>query len=284
MTAKRARAGSRKVAESLPTGRSRLQKLLAATGIGSRRACEELLRDGRVEVNGRVAKLGDSADPAVDAVRLDGEGLVFAKPIYWIVNKPKGVLTTVRDPEGRATVLGLLPPDVDRVFPVGRLDSDTEGLLLLTNDGAIAQTLLHPSLGSEREYDVLVRGELDDRAVRRLERGIRLDDGVTAPARVSKLRVDPDSGTTRFHLVLREGRKRQIRRSLMTIGHPVKRLVRVRMGPLRLGRLARGKARPLRSDEIAALRKHCREQTARAAKPGASRPQRGRRRGSGHQR
>jgi 23S rRNA pseudouridine2605 synthase len=267
MTARRSR-GARPAGErpmgALPLGRSRLQKLLAATGMGSRRACETLLREGRVSVNGIPAQLGDSADPAVDSVELDGEKLVFDKPVYWILNKPKGVLTTLRDPEGRPTVAQLLPRELERVFPVGRLDADTEGLLLLTNDGSVAQALLHPSLGSEREYDVVVRGELGDKAVRRLERGVRLEDGVTAPARVEKLRPEPEAGLTRLHLVLREGRKHQIRRSLLAVGHPVKRLVRVRMGPLRLGRLARGKARPLRRDEIAALRKHCRELEARA--------------------
>ena len=260
MTAKRTRG--KRPNEALPLGRSRLQKLLAATGFGSRRTCEELLRDGRVEVNGQLAKLGDSADPAVDRIRLDGESLVFDKPSYWIVNKPKGVLTTVRDPEGRMTVIKLLPRDVERLFPVGRLDVDTEGLLLLTNDGGMSQSLLHPSLGCEREYEVVVRGDVDDKAVRRLEHGVRLEDGVTGPTRVTNRMVDPDTGVTKLRLILREGRNRQIRRSLMVLGHPVKRLVRVRMGPLKLGRLPRGKARPLRSEEIAALRKHCRELAA----------------------
>ena len=274
MAAKRTRGARPASSGALPAGRARLQKLLAATGIGSRRSCEDLIRDGRVSVNGEVARLGDSADPARDAVALDGEGLVFAKPVYWILNKPKGVLTTLRDPEGRRTVAQLMPRGVERVFPVGRLDADTEGLLLLTNDGAIAHALLQPSLGSEREYDVVVRGELGGKAVRRLERGVRLDDGMTAPAVVKKLRPDPDAGVTRLCLVLREGRKRQIRRSLMRVGHPVKRLVRVRLGPLRLGRLARGRARPLRSDELAALRKHCRQLAAQTP----ARPNRPRRR------
>ena len=260
MTARRKRGALRSGA--LPPGPSRLQKLLAATGLGSRRSCEMLIRDGRVSVNGAVAQLGDSADPSVDAVTLDGEALVFAKPAYWILNKPKGVLTTLRDPEGRRTVAQLLPRDLERVFPVGRLDADTEGLLLLTNDGAVAQALLHPSLGNEREYDVVVRGELGERAKRRLERGVRLDDGVTSRARIEKLRFDPDAGFTRLRLVLREGRKHQIRLSLLAVGHPVKKLVRVRMGPIRLGRLARGEVRPLRDDEVATLRKHCRELTA----------------------
>lgn len=261
MTARRKRGA--RPGGALPPGRSRLQKLLAATGLGSRRSCEALIRDGRVSVNGAVAQLGDSADPSVDGVTLDGEALVFAKPCYWILNKPKGVLTTLRDPEGRRTVAQLLPRDLERVFPVGRLDADTEGLLLLTNDGAVAQALLHPSLGNEREYDVVVRGEMGERAKRRIERGVRLDDGVTSRARIEKVRVDPDTGFTRLRLVLREGRKHQVRRSLLAVGHPVKKLVRVRMGPIRLGRLARGKVRPLRDDEVSMLRKHCRELVAR---------------------
>jgi 23S rRNA pseudouridine2605 synthase len=284
MAARKSRGARSAPAGALPAGRSRLQKLLAATGIGSRRSCETLIRDGRVSVNGAVAQLGDSADPALDAVALDGEALRFAKPSYWILNKPKGVLTTLRDPEGRQTVAHLLPRGMERVFPVGRLDADTEGLVLLTNDGAVAQALLHPSLGSEREYDVVVRGELGDKALRRLERGVRLDDGVTAPARVTKLRADPDAGVTRLCLVLREGRRRQIRRSLLVVGHPVKRLVRVRLGPLRLGRLARGKARPLRGEEVAALRKHCRELVASAPAKTGRRGRRSRRSSVRHQR
>lgn len=253
MARRRARSSAEFVA-----GRARVQKLLAATGIDSRRRCEDLIRQGRVMVNGAVAQIGDTADPSVDEVSLDGERLVFERPAYWALNKPTGVVTTMRDPEGRRTVAQLMPRDLERVFPVGRLDVETEGLLLLTNDGDVAQALLHPSLGSEREYDVVVRGELDERAQRRLARGVRLEDGVTGPMQVDKVRLDPDAGTTRFRLILREGRKRQIRRSLLAIGHPVKRLRRVRMGPIRLGRLARGAARPLRSDEVAELRDHCR--------------------------
>ena len=273
MTARRSRVAPSSGA--LPSGRSRLQKLLAAAELGSRRHCEAFLRDGRVSVNGVVAKLGDSADPALDAVELDGEPLRFAPPVYWVLHKPKGVLTTLRDPEGRNTVAQLLPRDLERVFPVGRLDADTEGLLLLTNDGAVAQALLHPSLGNEREYEIVVRGELGERARKRLEHGVRLDDGVTAPARIERLRVDAEAGVTRLHLVVHEGRRRQIRRSLMAVGHPVKRLLRVRIGPLRLGRLTRGKSRPLRPDEVSALRKHCKE-LASSSSPRKGRRPRGR--------
>jgi len=251
----RARSQAR---SSAAPGRARLQKLLAATGIDSRRRCEDLIRQGRVTVNGELAQIGGTADPAVDEVALDGEALIFEQPVYWVLNKPTGVVTTLRDPEGRRTVAQLLPPGLARVFPVGRLDVETEGLVLLTNDGDVTQALLHPSHGNEREYDVVVRGELDGRAQNRLRRGVRLEDGRTGPMDVDKIRFDPDASTTRFRLVLREGRKRQIRRALLRLGHPVKRLRRVRMGPIRLGRLARGAARPLGDDEVTALREHCR--------------------------
>ena len=234
----------------------RLQKLLARAGFGSRRDVERFLVEERVTVNGRVAQLGDRADPRVDDIRFDGERLLREKPSYWIVNKPRGVVTTVRDDEGRRTVIDLLPRNVGRLFPVGRLDRETSGLLLLTNDGDTAHTLLHPSLRNEREYRVNVKGAIDERAVARLEKGIMLEEGRTAPARVSGVRFDSDTGTSSFSLVLVEGRKRQIRRSLLVLGYPVRRLVRVRMGPLRLGRLPAGEARPLRAEERRALLAH----------------------------
>lgn len=234
----------------------RLQKLLAAAGFGSRRDVEQYLVDERVTVNGRTARLGDRADPAVDEIRVDGERLNPERPEYWIVHKPRGVVTTVRDEAGRRTVMSLLPRSTGRLFPVGRLDRETTGLLLMTNDGDAAHVLLHPSLGNEREYRVSVKGELDKRAVTRLEKGVALEEGRTAPARLAGLRFDPDLGTSTFSLTLVEGRKRQIRRSLLILGFPVRRLVRVRMGPLRLGRLGVGEARPLRAEERRALMEH----------------------------
>ena len=207
-------------------------------------------------VNGRVARLGDRADPIRDEIRVDGERLAQERPSYWIVNKPRGVITTVRDEEGRRTVMSLLPKSVGRLFPVGRLDRETAGLLLMTNDGDTAHVLLHPSLGNEREYRVRVKGALDERAVARLEKGVTLEEGHTAPAKVSGLRFDPDQGSSSFLLTLAEGRKRQIRRSLLILGFPVRRLVRIRMGPLRLGRLGVGDARPLRAEERRALLQH----------------------------
>lgn len=248
----------------------RLQKILAEAGVASRRAAERLLRAGRVSVNGRVARLGESADPERDTVAVDGVPVGRESAVYWLLHKPRGVITTARDPEGRPTVLGLVPDREHRLYPVGRLDRDTEGLLLLTNDGRVAHALLHPSHGSEREYRVTVAGRISAAALRRLAAGVELEDGRTAPARVGRAAFDPPTETSRFTLTLIEGRKRQIRRSLAALGHPVLRLVRVRMGPLELGDLAPGQARPLRPAERRALL----EATGGADAPGLRRPAR----------
>lgn len=234
----------------------RLQKLLAGAGFGSRREVEKYLIDERVTVNGKVASLGDRANPSVDDIRFDGERVMRERPAYWIVNKPRGIVTTVRDEDGRRTVMDLLPEKVGRLFPVGRLDKETTGLLLMTNDGDAAYALLHPSMGNEREYRVNVKGQIDAKAISRLERGVQLEDGRTSPAAVSQVGYDASNGTTNLTLTLGEGRKRQIRRSLLILGFPVRRLVRVRMGPLGLGRLPVGEARPLRSEEKRALLHH----------------------------
>ena len=231
----------------------RLQRILAAAGVSARRAAEALIRAGRVRVNGRPAKLGDRADPWRDEVTLDGEPLRPQRTVTWMLHKPRGVVSSVRDPEGRPTVLALVPEHAARVFPVGRLDRDSEGLLLLTNDGLLAHALLHPSHEVDREYEVVVRGALDAEKRARLARGVRLEDGWTAPARVTRAEHDPKSDTTRFHLILHEGRKRQIRRALFALGHPVRELRRVRFGPLWLGGLARGAARRLDAGERRAL-------------------------------
>ncbi|MBK7947655.1 MAG: rRNA pseudouridine synthase [Deltaproteobacteria bacterium] len=234
----------------------RLQRLLASAGFGSRREVEALLVEGRVSVNGDVAALGDRARPGVDDIRLDGERVLSDRPVYWIVNKPRGVVTTVRDESGRRTVLDLLPSKLGRVFPVGRLDVETTGLLLLTNDGETAYAMLHPSLGNEREYKVSVKGQIDAKAIARIEKGVHLEEGTTAPGRVDDVRIDPKAGTSSFTLTLVEGRNRQIRRSLLILGFPVRRLVRERMGPLRLGSLAVGEARALTPEERTTLLAH----------------------------
>jgi 23S rRNA pseudouridine2605 synthase len=234
-----------------------------------------------------VAALGSSADPEVDEIRVDGERLRGTDRAYWLVNKPRGVLTTTRDPwaqrQGRRTVLDLLPEAAGamRLFPVGRLDAESEGLVLLTNDGDLTQALLHPSLGNEREYRVTVRGRIGPDDLRRLRTGIRLEDGPTQPWRVRFRDFDEDTGRSRLEVVLREGRKRQIRLAFRALGHPVVRLLRTRMGPLRLGRLPAGSARALGSDEIRALRDHARRLQRGAAGKARSPVRNKRRQGTG---
>ena len=222
----------------------RLQKVLAAVGLGSRRACEELIAEGRVTVDGEVAILGRRVDPEAARVEVDGVP-ISVRPglVHYLLNKPAGVVTTASDPQGRPTVLDLVPPE-PRVFPVGRLDAATEGLLLLTNDGDLTHRLTHPSFGVEKEYLAEVetpptRGEL-----RRLREGVELEDGRTAPARVTL--VPPRA----VRLVIHEGRNRQVRRMLDAVGHPVLRLVRTRIGPLTDRRLRPGEWRPLTPAEV----------------------------------
>jgi 23S rRNA pseudouridine2605 synthase len=231
----------------LPRG-ERLQKVLAAHGWGSRRASEELIAAGRVTVNGERAELGRRVDVEHDAVAVDGIH-VGVRPglVYYLLNKPIGVITTAADTHGRPTVIGLVPA-IPRVFPVGRLDLDTEGLLVLTNDGELANRLAHPRHGVDKEYLAEVGGgPVRPGALRRLREGVELDDGITAPAGVSQ----PDPGVLR--LTIHEGRNRQVRRMCAAVGHPVRRLVRVRIGPLRDTRLAPGQWRELTIDEVRKL-------------------------------
>jgi 23S rRNA pseudouridine2605 synthase len=228
-----------------------------------------------VRVNDAPAKLGDSADPDRDVVTVDGRPLRAETHAYWMVNKPRGVLTTVRDTHGRSTIVDLLPPGLPRLFPVGRLDRDTEGLVLLTNDGDLAHVLLHPTFGSEREYRVTVTGRIGARELRRLARGVELEEGTTAPAVVGTVTYAAGRDTSRFALTLVEGKKRQIRRALAVLGHPVVGLRRVRMGPLRLGTLPSGEARPLTPREIVALQRELaqrRRRSSPAAPSGAPHP------------
>jgi len=236
----------------------RLQKILARAGLGSRRACEELIDDGRVTVNGVVAELGDRADAATDAITVDGVR-IGTQPglVYYLLNKPAGVVTTASDTHGRTTVTSLVP-DEPRVFSVGRLDQDTEGLLLLTNDGDLTQRLTHPSFGVEKEYLAAVEGEPTRAELRRLREGVELDDGLTAPAKVAL--VEPSL----IRITIHEGRNRQVRRMCEAIGHPVTRLVRTRIGPLADRNLAPGAWRLLTTDEVRALER------AASANDGAS--------------
>ena len=239
----------------------RLQKLLARAGVASRRVVEEMIEDGRVVVNGEVAELGQRADPDADRIEVDGN-LVGVRPdtVWYLLNKPTGVVTTASDPEGRPTVVGIVPAE-PRVFPVGRLDTDTEGLLLLTNDGDVTHRLTHPSFGIEKEYLAHVEGVPSRGALRSLREGVELDDGPTAPAKVSM--VSP--GVVR--LVIHEGRNRQVRRMCEAVGHPVRRLVRTRIGPLVDGALAPGAWRELTQDEVRAI-----ERAVRSAEPGGEEP------------
>lgn len=206
---------------------------------------------GRVTVNGEVARLGRRVDPDRDAVALDGVPVVVRHDVvHYLLNKPVGVVTTARDPHGRRTVLDLVPSR-PRVFPVGRLDVDTEGLLVLTNDGELANLLTHPRHGVEKEYLAEVEGLPSSAALRRLRGGITLDDGVTAPARVRVVETGP--GRAAVELVVHEGRKRQVRRMLDAVGHPVRRLVRRRIGPVADHALRPGAWRPLSRQEVRAL-------------------------------
>ncbi len=225
----------------------RLQKVLARTGVGSRRVCEDLIVDGRVTVNGEVPVLGRRVDTATDVIELDGVPLpVRPGLVHYLVNKPPGVVSTAEDTHGRPTVVSLVPPE-PRVFPVGRLDMDSEGLIIVTNDGELTHRLTHPSYGVPKEYLVHVEGEPSAGDVRRLREGVELDDGMTAAARVAV--VSP----TLLRMVIHEGRNRQIRRMCEAVGHPVVRLVRTRIGPLADPSLTPGSYRPLTFDEVRGL-------------------------------
>lgn len=224
--------------------RLRLQKVLARAGFGSRRTCDDLIAAGRVKVDGVVAKLGDRVDSATAVVEVD-DVVVTVRPglVHYLLNKPAGVVTTADDPQGRPTVVELVP-DTPRVFPVGRLDMDTEGLLLLTNDGELTHRLTHPSFGVEKEYLVLVEADPPRAAIRRLREGVELDDGMTAPAQVAM--VEPSL----LRITIHEGRNRQVRRMCEAIGHPVERLVRTRIGPLTDRHLKPGEWRELTIEEL----------------------------------
>jgi 23S rRNA pseudouridine2605 synthase len=249
--------------EEDPSG-ERLQKVLARAGFGSRRACEQLITAGRVEVNDAIAELGQRVDPEHDRVTVDGVAVsVLPGLVHYLLNKPRGVVTTADDPMGRPTVIEIVPDD-PRVFPVGRLDVDTEGLLVLTNDGELAQRLTHPSFGVDKEYLVEVEGRPGAGALRALRRGVDLDDGRSAPARVGV--VAP--GVLR--IVIHQGRKRQVRRMCETVGHPVRRLVRTRIGPVTDPGLVPGQWRRLTTSEVRALAR-----AAGAPGPGSAAVRRG---------
>ncbi len=242
-----------------PTGPARLQKVLSAAGVASRRVVEDLIAEGRITVNGEVAELGAKADPLHDEIAVDGvvTGVDMSR-VTFVLNKPVGTISTASDTHGRQTVVDLVDTE-RRIYPVGRLDADSEGLLLLTNDGGLAQRLTHPSYGVDKEYLVSVDGEPNRGSLRTLREGVELDDGRTSPARVSQL----SPGLLR--IVIHEGRNRQIRRMCDAIGHPVTRLVRTRIGPLSDNTLQPGEWREVTGPELRALETAAQESAQRAA-------------------
>ena len=253
----------------------RLQKLLSRAGIASRREAEDWIREGRVLVNGRPAALGDRADPDRDSVRIDGKRLPIPRraKTYLLLNKPKGVVTTRSDPGARNTILDFVPePLRGRVRPVGRLDVQTEGLLLLTDDGELAAKIAHPRSGCGKEYRVKVHGVPEERDLERLRRGIVLDGARTRPCEIERLSTTraQAEGNSWLRVVLNEGRTRQIRRMFETIGHPVSKLKRTAIGPIRDPRLPSGASRPLSPAEVEALRRSLRgpEKESAPAKAG----------------
>ena len=227
----------------------RLQKVLARVGVGSRRVVEDLIAAGRISVNGEIAILGARVQVDHDVVEVDGTQLSLkADAVTYLLNKPRGVITTASDPQGRPTVVEIVP-DEPRVYPVGRLDLDTEGLLLLTNDGAMAHRLTHPSFAIEKEYLAHVEGIPSRASLRQLREGIELDDGLTAPAAAATV------GPGLIRLTIHEGRNRQVRRMCEAVGHPVRRLVRTRIGPLMDQRLKPGEFRRLTTEEVLELQR-----------------------------
>jgi pseudouridine synthase len=240
----------------------RLQKILSEAGLASRRTAEGWIREGRVRVNGRVAQLGERADPDRDSIKIDGRRVRPASGprTYVLLNKPRGFVTTTSDPERRDTVLDLLPERLRRrLRPVGRLDVQTEGLLLLTDDGELARRVTHPSTGCPKEYMVKVSGEPAESRLERLRRGIRLEGAMTRPCDIDRVsatpRRDEKEGNTWLRVVLREGRTRQIRRMFESIGHPVSKLKRVAIGPVRDSHLRPGAFRALSASEVDSLRR-----------------------------
>jgi 23S rRNA pseudouridine2605 synthase len=234
-----------------------LQKILAQAGYGSRRACEQLILQGRVRINGQVVtQLGVQADPQCDVIEVDGKRVQLSEEhTYILLHKPAGVVTTRRDAHAARTVMDLLQGVSAAVFPLGRLDADTLGALLLTDDGDLAYRLTLPRYGVPKTYLVEVRGEVGEEALRRLREGVLLEDGMTAPAQVQKVRYLAGRGTTLLRLTIHEGRKRQVKRMCMAVGHPVVRLHRERFGHLTLHQLPVGAWRYLTDEEIVALRR-----------------------------
>lgn len=241
----------------------RLQKILSQWGVASRRQAEQMIREGRVRLNGAIVQLGETADPEIDAIEVDGR---LIQPqnrpelTYLLLHKPAGVVTTCRDPEGRRTVLSLLPDAFQTIglHPVGRLDTASTGALLLTNDGAVTACLTHPRHSVAKTYRVWVQGRPSEITLQRWRQGVVLDDRYTRPAEVHVLNADRTTATL-LEIVLREGRNRQIRRVAELLGHPVIKLHRIAIGTIQLGSLERGRYRKLNRTEIQFLQQQVRE-------------------------
>lgn len=233
----------------------RLQKVLAQAGVASRRAAENLIEAGRVEVNGRlVTEQGVRVDPERDHIRVDGSRIPpQRRHVYLVLNKPSGVISTMDDPEGRPTLAEFLPRNAPRLFHVGRLDGETTGLLIMTNDGDLAQRLSHPSYEVTKTYLADVEGVMDNHALKRLEKGVTLEDGFVRADKVKLVSRNPGSGRTLVQVSLHSGANRIVRRMMDTVGHPVNKLSRTAFGPVRLGNLPVGETRELTRDEIGAL-------------------------------
>ncbi len=231
----------------------RISKILADAGLTSRRKAEELIREGRVTVNGRIAQIGEKADPNQDHLKVDGRRICpLANRVYMLLYKPKGVVTSTDDPEGRVTVLDLIRPLKTRLFPVGRLDFDAEGLLLLTNDGELAHCLTHPSFHVPRKYLVKIKGQPMEEEIEKLRRGIRLDDGHTAPCQIVPVRKTAEN--LWVEMTLYEGRNRQVKRMWAKVGYPVLKLKRLAFAGLNLGKMRPGEYRLLTPREVQKLK------------------------------
>lgn len=233
----------------------RLQKVISMAGIASRREAEKLIVEGKVRVNGKlVTELGTKVDSKRDKIYINGKPINIEKKVYILFNKPKGVVTTVKDPEGRKTVIDFMKNISERVYPVGRLDYNTEGLLLLTNDGELTNILTHPRHNINKTYEVTVDGIVEEEKLDKLRAGIKLDDGMTAPAVVQVLNYDYETQRTKFSIIIHEGRNRQVRRMCEAIGYRVRNLKRTKFAFLTLTGLRRGQYRHLTLEEIELLK------------------------------
>ncbi|MBP2664387.1 MAG: rluB [Firmicutes bacterium] len=234
----------------------RLQKVIAQAGVASRRDAEELIKAGRVTVNGKVVtELGTKVEPKQARIAVDNKPIKAEKYLYILLNKPKGIITALEDPQGRKTVADLVADIPERIYPVGRLDYNTEGLLIMTNDGDLTNTLTHPSHEIEKTYLAKVQGYPPEEKLDKLRVGIKLEDGMTAPAKINVIAIDREKELTTLELVIHEGKNREIRRMCEAIGYPVKNLKRIKIAFLTLEGLRRGQYRQLLSAEVEELKK-----------------------------